>query len=117
MKAPVARMPSKHKLTATSFEALSTAEKNRILKEIEAQTPEQRLAESRPLNAKERAGWNAFVRKARQHRAGKNGVERVSIDVEQSLLREADRYAKRHKLNRSELFVQGVKRLIGELEG
>src|SRR4051794_26823968 len=93
------RKPAKpRKLTASSFEALPTATKNQILKEIQDQTPEERLAQSRPLNARERADWNAFVRKARESRTAKNGVEQVTVDIEHSLLIQADRYAKQHKL-------------------
>ena len=94
------------------FISLPVAEKERIFREIEAETPQERLAKSRPLSAKERAAWAAFKRKAGRPRLGKNGVEKVSISVEQSLLKEADNYAKKHKLNRSELFTRGVQRLI-----
>jgi hypothetical protein len=59
------------KLTASSFEALPDAEKNRILAGIESQTPEERLAQSRPLNTAERAQWNAFRKKATRNRSGR----------------------------------------------
>jgi hypothetical protein len=102
----------KKKSDIDEFIALPDSAKEGIIREIEAETPEERLAKSRPLNAREHAVWAAFKRKAGRPKLGKNGVEKVSISVEQSLLKEADRYAKRHKLNRSELFRRGVERLI-----
>jgi hypothetical protein len=111
-QAGLKRITMKKKSAIDEFIALPDSEKERIVEEIEAETAEERLAKSRPLNASERAAWNAFRRKAGRPNMGKNGVEKVSISVEQSLLKEADRYARKHKLNRSELFRQGVERLI-----
>jgi hypothetical protein len=102
----------KKKSPIDEFIALPDSEKERIVNEIEAETPQERLAKSRPLNARERAVWVAFQRKAARPKPGKNGVERISIRVEHSLLIEADRYAKKHKLNRSELFRRGLQRLL-----
>ena len=93
------------------FLALPDSERNRILAEIEAETPEERLANSRPLNARERAQWATFKKRAAGRHAEPT-VKKVSIDVDQSLLEKADRYAKRHKLNRSQLFTRGLQRLI-----
>ena len=42
------------------FSTLPDAEKDKVFAEIESKTPEQILAESRPLNAQERAFWNAL---------------------------------------------------------
>lgn len=104
--------PKEEKMTATSFENLPDSEKDRIFKEIEAETPEERLANSRPLTAKERADWEAFVRKANRTRNEESKEEKVSIRVKQSLLKKADAYAKRHKIDRSELFTRGLQNLI-----
>lgn len=105
------------RLTASSFESLSDAAKNQILAEIEAQTPEQRLAESRPLTAKERAQWNAFRTKALKNRKGRPKVGKgsavISLSIEKGFLKRADAYAKRNGLGRSEMFVQAVSGLIG----
>lgn len=105
------------KLTATSFEALPDAAKNQILANIEAQTPEQRLAESRPLTAKERAQWNAFRTKALKNRKGRPRVGKgsavISLSIEKDFLRRADAYAKRHGLGRSEMFIRALNDLIG----
>jgi len=55
------------------FIALPDSEKKRIVDEIEAETPEERLAKSRPLNARERAMWVAFQRNAARPKPGKKG--------------------------------------------
>ena len=111
----MSKQPKKkeEKLTATSFENLQDSEKERIFAEIEAESPEQRLANSRPLTREEQADWDAFVRKANRARNGRIKEETVSIRVKQSLLKKADAYARRHNLNRSELFARGVQRLLG----
>jgi hypothetical protein len=105
-------------LTATSFEAMSDAEKDQFIRKFESQTPEQRLAESRPLTARERKDWNAFRAKALKHRrAGRpkigKGSAVVSVSIEKGLLKEVDAYAKANGLNRSELFIQGLRSVIG----
>lgn len=111
------RKPRSIKRTASSFEALPDSEKDRILAEIESQTPEQRLAESRPLNAKERAQWKAFRNKAAERRTGRprigNGSAVVSLSIEKDFLKRADAYAKRHGLGRSEMFIRALGSLIG----
>jgi hypothetical protein len=80
----------KKKSAIDEFIVLRDSERERIVREIEAETPQERLAKSRPLNAGERAAWAAFKRKAGRPRLGKNGVEKVSISVEQSLLKIRD---------------------------
>jgi len=62
----------KKKSPIDEFIALPDSEKERIVEEIEAETPEERLAKSRPLNARERAIWVAFQRKAARPKPGKN---------------------------------------------
>jgi hypothetical protein len=94
------------------FIALPDWEKNEVVKEIEAQSPEQRLADSRPLSARDRDKWSTFKKRAAQNRTGSQDVQKVSINVKQSLLKQADRYAKQHKLNRSQLFARSLQRLI-----
>jgi hypothetical protein len=42
------------------FVAMSAAEKQRVFAELDAETPEQSLARSRPLNASERRQWRRF---------------------------------------------------------
>lgn len=116
-KAKTGRKAKPVKLTATAFEALPDSEKARILAEIESQTPEQRLATSRPLTAKERAQWKSFRNKALRKRSAQVRTDSdsavVSLSIEKGFLRRADAYAKRHGLGRSEMFVRAVGSLIG----
>jgi len=100
-------------LTASKFIALPDSEKERIYQEIDSMTEEQIQAEFKPLNAKDRAEWQRFQKKIRRGRPQLgNGVQKVSVSVEKSLLNEADAFAKSHKLNRSELFSKGVASFI-----
>jgi len=46
-----------------AFIALPAAEKERIYQEIDEKAPERLLAESRPLNRKERLQWQKFRKK------------------------------------------------------
>ena len=99
-------------LTASKFEALPDSEKNRILQEIEAEDPAQRLARAKPLGPRERARWNKFKKRIGRPRVGK-GSAVVSLSIEKELLKYADAYAKAHKMGRSELFTRGLKLLLG----
>jgi hypothetical protein len=105
-------MKKSKKSDIDEFIALSDAKKAEIIAKIDAQTPEQRVANSRPLNPRDRAKWAAFKSRAARHAPETSDVQKVSINVEQSLLKEADRYAKKHKLNRSQLFARSLQRLI-----
>ncbi len=108
----MSKMTSKGKgdLTASQFIALPDAEKNRIFAEFEASTPADRWAQSKPLNAKERAQWTRIRKRLRgRPKLGADGVEKVSVSVEKSLLKEADAYAKSHKLKRSQMFADGLR--------
>jgi len=54
----------------------------------------QLLAESRPLNARERRQWSRFQKKAGRPRIGR-GTTNISISLEKGLLREFDRFARK----------------------
>jgi hypothetical protein len=105
----------KGEMTASDFIALPDSEKDRIIAEIESITPEERLAKSKPLNARERAEWREIQKNMRRSvgrpKVG-NGVQKVSVSIERSLMDRVDAYAKTHKLNRSKLFAMGVANLI-----
>jgi hypothetical protein len=98
--------------TARDFEKLPEAEKEAYIAEIDAETPEQRLARSRPLNARERAQWRATKNKMGRPKFGKNGTKIVSVTVEKGLLKQADAYARQKGLKRSELFSLSVKNML-----
>lgn len=94
------------------FIALPDSEKERIVRQIEAQTPQQRLARSRPLNAEERRRWRQFKSKMGRPKVGK-GAKTISLTVERDLLDRADAYAKQHGISRAKLVAQGLQAVIG----
>lgn len=100
------------KLTGESFDSLSPAEKERIYQEFEHLTPERIDREFRPLGAKERAG-HMRPRKPGRPKVGK-GVKVISLSVERGLLKQADVYAKRNGLKRTELFSIGLRLAMGD---
>ena len=111
------RRRDEKEMTASQFMDLSDAAKDRIHAELEAETPEQREARARPLNAVERRQWSDLKQKLRgrgRPKLGKNGVTKVSISVELSLMKQADAYADRHGLTRSQLFAEGLRGVIRE---
>ena len=97
----------KQKLTASSFEKLSDAEKEAIYQECENITWE----DSRPLKAKERRQWEAMKRGPGRPKKGK-GAEIVSVSVEKDLLNLADAYAKFKGISRSQLVGQGLRAVL-----
>jgi hypothetical protein len=101
----------KKKSAIEEFIALPDSEKERIYNELEAETPEDRLANSRPLNARERRQWRRFKAMGRP-KVGK-GAKTISLTVEKSLLKQADAYAKRHGISRAKLVAQGLQAIIG----
>jgi hypothetical protein len=94
------------------FNALPDSEKERIFHQIEAQTPEQRLARSRPLNAQERRQWRRFKAKAGRPKIGK-GAKTISLTMEKDLLKRADAYAKQHGISRAKLVARGLESILG----
>jgi len=106
-------MSKKKEMTGRDFDALPNAEKDRIFRELDNLTPAQ-LKAYRPLTAKEkRAHFQPPRNKSGRPKLGKAGTEIISISVEKSLLREVNAYAKTKGIKRSELFVNGVRSLIG----
>jgi hypothetical protein len=105
-------MSKQKKSDIEEFIALPDAEKERIVKRIEAQTPQQRLVRSRPLNARERKQWRRFKAKMGRPKIGK-GAKTISLTVEKDLLDQADAYAKQHGITRAKLVAQGLAAIIG----
>ena len=107
----------KKELTGNAVDAMSDAEKAKLIAELEAETPGQRLARSRPLNKKERAFYERFrkaqkaKRKAGRPRIGK-GAKTVAVTFELDLLTRA--YAKSYGLKRAQLIAQALKTMMGE---
>lgn len=105
-------MSKQKKSDIEEFIALPDSEKERIVKRIQAQTPQQRLARSRPLNARERQQWKRFKAKMGRPKVGK-GAKTISLTVEKDLLDQADAYAKQHGISRAKLVAQGLVAIIG----
>jgi hypothetical protein len=106
---------ARRRLTS-NFSSLPDAEKNRIFAEIESKTPEQILAESRPLNATERAFWKRIKKKMGRPKVGK-GSKIITMSIELDLLRRATQFAKSHGLNRSALIAQGLETVMRKRTG
>ena len=109
----------KKELTGNIIDAMSDAEKAKLIAELETETPTQRLARSRPLNKKERAFYERFrkaqkaKRKAGRPRIGK-GAKTVAVTFELDLLKRVDAYARSHGLKRAQLIAQALKTVMGE---
>ncbi len=90
------------------FLALSDAEK-----EAEYEKYEKGIdpAEWRPLTPAERKLWAKAKRRMGRPVVGA-GAKPVSITLERGLLKRADRFAKRHKLKRSQMIAKGLELLM-----
>ena len=103
----------KHEMTGREFLSLPLPERQRIVAEIEAESPEDRLARSTPLTPELRRRWSNFKRGRDRPQIGR-GSTVVSLSVEKDLLKRADAYAKAHGLKRSELLTRGLLSVLGE---
>jgi len=95
-------------LKGRAFDALLEAEKERIFRELENGTPEQRRAQWKAPNAAERAMLNRIKKKMGRPKIG-NGCKVVAVSVEVDLLTRVDAYARRLGLGRTELFTQALR--------
>ena len=94
------------------FIDLPDEEKDRIYQEIDRQSPEELLARSRPLNARERALWRKFQARSRFLSNPKN-LRRISITVDARLLRRAAAYAKKYGYARAQLVTKALETILG----
>jgi hypothetical protein len=100
------------KLTGRAIDAMTPAQRQEIIDEIERSTPERRRAESTAPTPAEQARLDRAGRKMGRPKLGK-GTRAVSITVEVDLLKRADAFAAGAGLKRSELFVQGLRTVLG----
>jgi len=102
-------------LTGEKFDAMTDQQRAKVFAELEAETPEQRQARSKPMNAEERAWWKRVQKKLKAGRPkfGKNGTRIVSVTVEKGLLKQVDAYAKANGMKRSELFAVSLAEKLG----
>jgi hypothetical protein len=101
----------KVKMTGRDFDALTPAEKQKIVDKLDAETPEQRRARSKPLGAADRAVMQRIAARMGRPKLGK-GTKIVSVSVEIDLLKRADAYAREAGLKRAELFTLGLKSVV-----
>ncbi|HEY8749468.1 MAG TPA: hypothetical protein VIM11_15895 [Tepidisphaeraceae bacterium] len=107
------RKQNKGVLTGESIDGMTNAQREKLVAELEAETPEQRMRRARPLSAQQRATWRRIKKKMGRPRVGE-GSKPISHALEKSLLKRADAYAKRHGLKRAELIAQGLRAAMGE---
>jgi hypothetical protein len=99
-------------LTGEKFDAMTTRQREKVIAEIEAESPQQRLARSRPMNARERERWDRVKKHMGRPKLGKDGTKIVSVTVEKSLLKQVDNFAKSQGMKRSELFARSVRQAM-----
>jgi hypothetical protein len=90
------------------FAALTPAQKEAVYDECD--DPDVALR-SKPMSPRMRKLWGAAKRKGGRPRIGR-GAARVLISIERGLLEDADAFARRQRLSRSELFSRGVKAML-----
>jgi hypothetical protein len=105
-------MKKRKKSVIDEFIALPVSEKQRIVEQIDAETPEESVARSRALNARERRQWGRFKAKMVRPRVGR-GAKTISLTVEKELLKRADAYAKRRGISRAKLVALGLQTVLG----
>ena len=106
--------PTRPPLTMARFLAMSDAEKEAIYWESEKISPSDA---TQPLTAGQKASRRRFAAKVAAGRRsarpkGATRPARVQVTVERNLLSEADGYAKRKGLNRSQVITHALQRLL-----
>jgi hypothetical protein len=99
-------------LTGQAFDALSAQDKERVYREIDDAPPGKLWKESKSPTVAERKKFERIAGKMGRPKIGR-GVKVVSISVEVDLLKSADAYAKRLGIGRTELFLKGLRSVMG----
>jgi hypothetical protein len=102
-------------LTGRMIDAMTDAQRAKLIEDLESKTPEQNLAESRPLTRAQRERWQERARIGRPV-VGK-GAKPVAVTIERGLLKRADAYAKSHGMKRAQLIAHALKMVMGEATG
>jgi hypothetical protein len=103
--------------TGREFEALPRVRRERIIAELDAASTEELLARSKPLT-RAQAAAERRLRDAVNQRRGRGrpkigkGSKLVAVTLEQGLLEEVDRFARRRKMKRSEMIASGLRLLM-----
>ena len=97
------------------FIALSDQQRNAEVAQFDREIP---LSETRPLTAAERKRWRSVQRAMKAKARGRGrpvvgkGAERLTITIERDLRKQADAYAKQHKMRRSEMIAAGLRMVM-----
>lgn len=98
----------KKKNPIDAFLELGPAERNAAAAEFDRDSVADTF---RPLSPAQRKLWKKAKRKPGRPRVGK-GAERVSVTIERSLLKSADREAKRLGISRAQLIALGLREVV-----
>lgn len=101
-------------LTGRDIDAMTPAEKQQLIDELERGTPESRRKEYKPVAGAERVRAIRVGKKMGRGRPklGSKGTRAVSVTVEVDLLRRADAFARKMGVKRAELFTQGLRSVV-----
>jgi len=103
---------------SVNFADLPDAEKDRIYREIDQAPPGEIWRKSKPMTAADRKAFAPIRKKMGRGRPKTGrGTKVVSVSVEIGLLAEADAFAKRAGLGRTDLFVRGLRMAMGLASG
>ena len=89
------------------FMALSEAEKVAQVAPFESE-PRAGVLKGKPLTPAQRKLWNGVRGKMGRPKVGQ-GSKMIPVSIERGLLKEADAYAKAHKMKRSQLIAEGLR--------
>ncbi len=96
------------------FTKMTASELAEATREFDKPSPPGRF---RPMTARERRGWDRAKRgRGRPSKAPGQKAKRVLLTIQPLLLAEADAFARRHGMSRSDLFARGL-RIIFSAEG
>ena len=98
------------KKPAKPYWEMNTAELAEATKEFDTPSPPGRW---RPMTPAERARWERLVRKPGRPKVGA-GAEVVSVSIERTLLKAADRLAKKRKISRAKLIAEDLSSILAQ---
>jgi hypothetical protein len=101
------------RLTSEKIMAMSEAERNKMVADLDVESTESLLARAKPLTAKQRALWSRVKKKMGRPVVGK-GAKMVMVTMERGLLDKVDAFAKDNGLKRSELIARSLRQVIRE---
>jgi antitoxin component of RelBE/YafQ-DinJ toxin-antitoxin module len=103
------RIPLEYLMKNKPWDQMTTAELREATKDLNGTV----LDKTRPLNAAERALWRKSRGHARRNGSSRQKSERINIRLENGLLKQADKIARKKGLDRSELIAQALATVIG----